>query len=100
MCPQTVFYAESGGQLGDTGTISSGSTTLKVLDTQKACSDTFTHIVRVVEGEVRVGDQVALQVDERRRKDLCIHHSATHLLHLALREVLGEHVKASGFSSC
>ncbi|MCB0324424.1 MAG: alanine--tRNA ligase, partial [Bdellovibrionales bacterium] len=93
---ETPFYAESGGQVGDTGSISSNGATLDVVDTQKVGGDTIVHICRVVDGELNLGDRVRLEIDEQRRRRLRIHHSATHLLHLALREVLGAHVKQAG----
>ncbi|MBP9837081.1 MAG: alanine--tRNA ligase [Proteobacteria bacterium] len=93
---ETPFYGESGGQIGDTGTITSNDATLDVVDTQKVAGDTFVHICKVVEGEVTANTQVRLAVDEKRRAKLRVNHSATHLLHLALREVLGDHVKQAG----
>ncbi len=92
----TPFYAESGGQVGDTGRISSSSGTLDVLDTCKAGGDTIVHVCRVLDGEFKNGMQVRLVVDGVRRKHIRVHHSATHILHLALREVLGTHVKQAG----
>jgi len=93
---ETPFYAESGGQVGDTGTISSNSATLDVIDTQKIGGDTIAHICRVVEGELTPGTRVRLAIDAARRQKLRVNHSATHLLHLALRDVLGDHVKQAG----
>lgn len=93
---ETPFYAESGGQVGDTGAISSNSASLDVIDTQKAGGDTIVHICRVVEGEIGAGEGVRLSIDAERRRKLRINHSATHLVHLALREVLGDHVKQAG----
>ncbi|HMO17680.1 MAG TPA: alanine--tRNA ligase [Oligoflexia bacterium] len=93
---ETPFYAESGGQVGDSGRISSSSGSLDVLDTQKAGGDTITHICRVIDGNFQAGDKVRLSVDSIRRGNIRIHHSATHVLHLALREVLGPHVKQAG----
>jgi alanyl-tRNA synthetase len=92
----TPFYAESGGQVGDTGSISSSQGTLDVLDTLKAAGDTIVHVCRVLDGEFRKGVPVRLLVDETRRKNIRVHHSATHILHLALREVLGTHVRQAG----
>ncbi|MCC6954469.1 MAG: alanine--tRNA ligase [Deltaproteobacteria bacterium] len=94
--PETPFYAESGGQLGDTGKITTNDAVLEVVDTQKAAGDTIVHICRVVEGEVSTGTRVRLAIDDIRRRKLRANHSATHLVHLALREVLGEHVKQAG----
>ena len=93
---ETPFYAESGGQVGDTGSISSNSASIDVIDTQKVGGDTIVHICRVVEGSVSTGERVRLGIDAVRRNALRVHHSATHLVHLALREVLGAHVKQAG----
>lgn len=93
---ETPFYAESGGQVGDTGSISSSQGTLDVLDTLKAGGDTIVHICRVIDGEFTPESNVRLVVDDLRRKHIRIHHSATHVLHLALREVLGGHIKQAG----
>ena len=96
IAPETPFYAESGGQVGDTGRISSNSAALEVLDTQKSAEDTIVHLCRVVEGTISRGEKIRLEVDAVRRQKLRLHHSATHLLHLALKDVLGEHAKQSG----
>ncbi len=93
---ETPFYAESGGQLGDIGTISTNTGTLLVSDTQKVGGDCFAHICRVVEGDISLNSRARFKVDERRRQQLAVNHSATHLLHLALREVLGDHVHQAG----
>jgi alanyl-tRNA synthetase len=93
---ETPFYGESGGQIGDTGTISSNNASLEVIDTQKIGGDTTVHLCRVVEGAVAPGDRVRLAVEAERRRRLRANHSATHLLHLALRDVLGTHVKQAG----
>ncbi|MCX7999185.1 MAG: alanine--tRNA ligase [Leptospiraceae bacterium] len=88
---ETPFYAESGGQIGDTGYIKSSRGIFQVLDTQKE-SDIYLHIGVVLSGEFQKGDEVIAEVDEERRKLLTYHHSGTHLLHAALRRVLGTHV--------
>ncbi|MDD2942080.1 MAG: alanine--tRNA ligase [bacterium] len=93
---RTPFYAESGGQVGDTGTITSNSAVVEVLDTQKVGGDTIVHICRMTEGRLKQGENVRLEIDVARRKKIRAHHSATHLLHQALREVLGDHVKQAG----
>jgi alanyl-tRNA synthetase len=93
---QTPFYAESGGQMGDTGVISTDTAKLAVSDTQKKGEGLFAHIATVTEGTLKVGDAVALTVDHARRFRLRSNHSATHLLHEALREVLGTHVAQKG----
>jgi len=92
---QTPFYAESGGQVGDTGEIVAEGTVFAVDDTQKLGSANG-HIGRLLEGSLAVGDAVTAQVDSGRRKATVLHHSATHLLHAALRELLGAHVQQKG----
>jgi alanyl-tRNA synthetase len=93
---QTPFYGESGGQMGDTGTISTDTARLTVTDTHKKGDGVFVHNATVVEGTLKVGDAAALTVDHDRRSRLRANHSATHLLHEALREVLGTHVAQKG----
>lgn len=93
---QTPFYGESGGQMGDTGVISSDHGELTVSDTQKKGEGLFVHSSEVSEGKIKVGDAVVLTVDHNRRSRLRANHSATHLLHEALREVLGTHVAQKG----
>lgn len=93
---QTPFYAESGGQMGDTGVISGETGKLAVGDTQKKGEGLFVHVAEVSEGTIKVGDAVVLTVDHARRSRLRANHSATHLLHEALREVLGTHVAQKG----
>ncbi|MBP1846089.1 alanyl-tRNA synthetase [Rhizobium petrolearium] len=93
---QTPFYGESGGQMGDTGVISTDSARLEVSDTQKKGEGLFVHSAIVADGTLKVGDAVALAVDHGRRSRLRSNHSATHLLHEALREVLGTHVAQKG----
>jgi alanyl-tRNA synthetase len=94
---QTPFYGESGGQVGDTGTIT-GPDGLRIVvgDTQKKLGDLFVHLGRVEAGEARVGTPVLAEVDHARRTDIRAHHSATHLLHEALRRRLGTHVMQKG----
>ena len=93
---ETPFYAECGGQVGDTGSLSSNNAALEVIDTQKVGGDTIVHLCSVVDGLLSTGDKVRLCVDKERRRRIAANHSATHLVHLALREVLGTHVKQSG----
>jgi alanyl-tRNA synthetase len=93
---QTPFYGESGGQMGDTGVISSDTARLDVSDTQRKGEGVFVHAATVADGTLKVGDAVALTVDHARRSRLRANHSATHLLHEALREVLGTHVAQKG----
>jgi len=93
---QTPFYAESGGQVGDTGELRNNSSRFIVEDTQKIQADVFGHHGRVVEGEVKVGDALNAKVDGEQRAKTVRNHSATHLMHKALREVLGTHVQQKG----
>jgi alanyl-tRNA synthetase len=93
---QTPFYAESGGQVGDTGVISAPGLRIAVTDTQKKLGDLFVHFGRVQEGVATVGGAVAAEVDRARRTAIRAHHSATHLLHEALRRRLGTHVAQKG----
>ncbi|MGV4795629.1 alanine--tRNA ligase [Rhizobium sp. F40D2] len=93
---QTPFYGESGGQMGDTGVISSDHGRIEISDTQKKGEGLFVHSGVVVEGAFKTGDAVVLTVDHARRSRLRANHSATHLLHEALREVLGTHVAQKG----
>ncbi|MDM7456090.1 MAG: alanine--tRNA ligase [Tepidimonas sp.] len=92
----TPFYAESGGQVGDAGVIVSGSARFAVTDTQKIKADVHGHHGTLEQGTLAVGDHVQAQVDLARRAATMRNHSATHLLHKALREVLGEHVQQKG----
>lgn len=92
----TPFYAESGGQIGDTGFIVGKDFKLKVLDTQKTKDALFLHSVETIEGEAKVGDEVHAEIDAKRRMDIKRNHSATHLMHAALRQVLGTHVHQAG----
>ena len=92
---QTPFYAESGGQVGDRGRLESSSARFEVHDTQKQGS-VFTHIGNVTEGVLRVNDAVNAYVDSERRLSIILNHSGTHLLHAALRTVLGDHVQQKG----
>jgi alanyl-tRNA synthetase len=93
---QTPFYGESGGQIGDTGTITRGPATLTVTDTQKKVGDLFVHLGRLEGGELAVGETVEMVIDGDRRSELRRAHSATHLLHAALRRHLGSHVTQKG----
>ena len=93
---QTPFYGESGGQMGDTGLVQSGEVLGHVTDTQKTAAGLFLHHVTVDKGQFETEMPVSFVVDEARRTSLCANHSATHLLHEALRIVLGEHVAQKG----
>ncbi|MCY4345073.1 MAG: alanine--tRNA ligase [Gammaproteobacteria bacterium] len=92
---RTPFYAESGGQVGDTGALGGGGLRFEVADTIVA-GDQHLHIGRMAQGELRVGVPVAAEVDAQRRRMIRANHSATHLLHAALRRVLGDHVQQRG----
>jgi len=91
----TPFYAESGGQIGDAGLLLGSATRFIVRDTQKIGAS-FVHVGVLESGELRVGDGVEAQVDEERRVAIALNHSATHLLHAALRKVVGTHVEQKG----
>jgi len=93
---RTPFYAEAGGQVGDTGWLRSSSARFQVLDTQRPAGQVVVHRGVVREGTLRVGDRVRAEVDAVRRRETMRHHTATHLLHKALREVLGEHARQAG----
>ena len=92
---RTPFYAESGGQIGDTGSLAGPTGRFAVKDTQKLGAS-FAHIGVIETGEIRVGDELNALVDRERRNAIALNHSATHLLHAALREVLGKHVQQKG----
>ncbi len=92
----TPFYGESGGQVGDRGWLTGESGRFEVADTQKKAEGVIYHLGRVVIGQLRVGDSVAAQVDDARRHATALNHSATHLLHAALRQTLGDHVQQKG----
>jgi len=93
---KTPFYAESGGQVGDAGGLSTAHATFVVEDTQKISADVFGHHGVVLSGELKVGEEIKASVDLVRRAHTVRNHSATHLLHKALREVLGTHVQQKG----
>ncbi len=93
---QTPFYAESGGQVGDAGTITGDGVTATVTDTQKHVGKLHGHIATIDDGTLKVGDMVKLAIDRTRRAQIRANHSATHLLHEALRQRLGTHVAQKG----
>ncbi len=93
---RTPFYAESGGQVGDAGELIANGMRFEVRDTQKQGGAVFGHVGELAEGELHIGDAVSAQVDQERRRAIALNHSATHLLHAALREILGEHVQQKG----
>ena len=96
MLNQTPFYGESGGQVGDRGVMIGLGVRADVLDTQKKLGDLFAHQVKISEGALKIGAALELEVDHERRASIRSHHSATHLLHEALRQVLGDHVAQKG----
>lgn len=93
---QTPFYGESGGQVGDSGRAGNETLNLDVLDSTKPISQLITHKVRVKQGDVRLGDILHLEVNQEKRSNIMFNHTATHLLHAALKEVLGNHIKQAG----
>jgi alanyl-tRNA synthetase len=93
---QTPFYGESGGQMGDAGTIASGTMRGEVTDTAKPLGRLHAHQVTIEHGEIKVGDVVSLKINTERRDALRANHSATHLLHAALRNRLGDHITQKG----
>ncbi|HXT09775.1 MAG TPA: alanine--tRNA ligase, partial [Roseiarcus sp.] len=93
---QTPFYAESGGQVGDIGVMTGAGVRIAVSDVKKKLGDVFAHVVEVEEGRLEVGGAVELKVDHANRAAIRANHSATHLLHEALRMVLGDHVAQKG----
>jgi alanyl-tRNA synthetase len=93
---QTPFYGESGGQVGDTGLMAADGARFAVTDTQKEAGDLYVHHGKVEQGTLRPGMALALEVDHARRSAIRRNHSATHLLHEALRQVLGDHVAQKG----
>jgi alanyl-tRNA synthetase len=96
VCEQTPFYGEAGGQVGDTGRISGMGFTLEVKDTQRTPGDLLVHVCEVLQGTARVGEEVTLAVDKDKRKATERNHTATHILHHVLRNILGDHVKQQG----
>ncbi|MFK5915529.1 MAG: alanine--tRNA ligase [Woeseiaceae bacterium] len=93
---QTPFYAESGGQVGDSGSLMNANAEFIVKDTQKQGATVFGHYGNLQKGNLKVGDTISTHVDTKRRTAIIANHSATHLLHAALRQVLGDHVSQKG----
>jgi alanyl-tRNA synthetase len=93
---QTPFYAESGGQVGDTGILSGEGARVRITDTQKKAGDLYVHLGTVEQGTLKPGVALQLEVDHGRRTAIRANHSATHLLHEALRQVLGDHIAQRG----
>ncbi len=95
-CPETPFYAEAGGQIGDQGEINGPNGKAKVVDTVVVADGIILHEAEIIEGDLSIDDQVELKVMEGRRQRIASNHSATHILHAAMKSVLGDHVKQSG----
>ena len=93
---QTPFYGESGGQIGDTGFLFGSNSKFEVVDTQKKIGDLHIHIGKLIKGSISKGDALDLKIDSKRRTNIRAYHSATHLLHEALRRILGKHVMQKG----
>jgi alanyl-tRNA synthetase len=93
---RTPFYGESGGQVGDSGSAFNDGVQIKILDAIKPLPGLIVHKGTVTEGSIATGDSLTLQIDKLTRQDTALNHSATHLLHSALKEVLGEHIKQAG----
>ncbi len=93
---QTPFYGECGGQVGDTGLIIGENFKIEVYDTKRKLDTVFVHCCQMLEGEVKVDDFASFEVNETNRKRICANHSVTHLVHKALRTILGEHVTQKG----
>jgi alanyl-tRNA synthetase len=95
-CPETPFYAEAGGQIGDQGEIGGPNGKAKIVDTVVVADGIILHEAEIIEGDLSIDDQVELKVMEGRRQRIACNHSATHILHAAMKTVLGDHVKQSG----
>ena len=93
---KTPFYGQSGGQVGDTGFIEADGLKVKVLDTKKSHNDLIIHVVEVLEGSLKKGQEIYSKIDVERRNNIRRNHSVTHLLHKSLKEVLGDHVNQAG----
>lgn len=96
ICDKTPFYGESGGQVGDRGWMTTSHFKMEVQDTQKPLLNLIAHQGLVTKGTLKTGETVKLEVDPRHRSPVRLNHTATHLLHAALREVLGDHVRQAG----
>ncbi len=92
----TPIYAESGGQIGDSGMITGENFTMRVFDCKKTADGKYLHIGKIESGMVQVNEKVSIEIDISKRKNIARNHTATHILHKALKEVLGEHVNQSG----
>ena len=92
----TPCYGESGGQVGDTGTICTADASLRIVDTKKPLENLFSHVCEVVTGSIRKGATATIQVDAERRQKIVLNHTATHLLQAAMQKILGDHIKQAG----
>jgi len=95
-CPRTVFYSEAGGQVGDSGIITGPHGRIEVANTKRVADRIVLHEGRVIEGFIARGDAVVLTVTSERRNDIALNHTATHLLHAAMKKILGDHIKQAG----
>ncbi|MCH8156272.1 MAG: alanine--tRNA ligase [Nitrospinae bacterium] len=93
---QTPFYGESGGQVGDSGTAFNDHVRMEIINTIKPVAELIVHEAKIIQGTVKVSDTLTLEVDAEKRSDIALNHSATHLLHAALKEILGDHIKQAG----
>ncbi|MFC2140195.1 alanine--tRNA ligase [Candidatus Auribacterota bacterium] len=93
---ETPFYGESGGQIGDSGMLSWQDGKAKIIDTQKPLENLYIHLAEISEGTLHEGETVRATVDKNKRSEIAKNHTATHLLHYAMREVLGDHIKQAG----
>ncbi len=93
---KTPFYAEMGGQVGDIGIIETDKFQGKIYDCKKSTRGHILHFVEGIKGELKINDMVQLSVDSAMRNNICKNHTATHMLHEALKEVLGDHVNQAG----
>jgi alanyl-tRNA synthetase len=96
ICSETPCYGESGGQVGDCGTLTTEASSLRILATRKPLPDLYVHDCEVITGAIRKGELAAIAVDDERRQRIVLNHTATHLLQATLQKVLGEHVKQAG----
>jgi alanyl-tRNA synthetase len=96
ICDQTPLYAESGGQVGDQGTAQNSKTKITITDTKKPTSELFVHKAKIVEGSLTIGDTLQLKVSDQTRRAITRNHTATHIMHAALRKRLGSHVRQAG----
>ncbi|MCB0309368.1 MAG: alanine--tRNA ligase, partial [Bdellovibrionales bacterium] len=96
VCDRTPFYGESGGQMGDIGVMTSKHCSIEVIDTKKYDSNLHVHFCKIVEGQLNLGDNVNLSVDQKARQATAKNHTATHILHATLIDILGDHIEQKG----